>query len=117
MILLVTTTDPASVMTTYGSIKILVSQRRRAPVLALVNRAPRRSAAREAYTQLARACRRFLALRLGEAGYLINDPQVGEAREAGQPLVIRSPKSRLARRLRRLAKTVVRRTERSAATR
>ena len=112
--LLVTPTEPASVMTTYGSIKMLVSARRSVRAFGLVNRAPRRSAAREAYTQLARACRRFLAIRLGEAVHLLDDPQVAEAGSAAEPVVIRSPRSRIARRFRRLAKTVVRQTKRSA---
>lgn len=117
MVLLVTTTEPASVMTTYGSIKALVSAGRSVPIFGLVNRAPRRSAARDTHSQLARACRRFLAIRFGEAGHLFDDPQVAEARQAGEPLVIRAPRSRVARRLRRVVKTIVRQMKRSAVTR
>jgi flagellar biosynthesis protein FlhG len=115
--LLVTTSDPVSVMTTYGSVKALVSAGRSVPVFALVNRTRRRSAARQTYRQLARACGRFLAIRLGKAGPLRDAPQAGEAREAGEPLVMRAPRSRIARRLGRVAKRLIRQTERSAATR
>jgi flagellar biosynthesis protein FlhG len=117
VILVVTTTEPVSVMTTYGSIKALVSAGLSLPIVGLVNRAPRRSAAREAYAQLARACRRFLGIRLGKARHLFDDPRVAEAREAGKPLVIGAPRSRVARCFRRLAKTIIRQTKRSAVTR
>lgn len=113
---LVTTSAPVSVMSSYGLIKSLVSPRRSVPLFTIVNRAPSRSVARQVYTQLARACRRFLAIRLGDAGHLNDDPQAGAARESGQPLVCGAPRSRLARRLQRLAKSLIRQTERAAAT-
>jgi flagellar biosynthesis protein FlhG len=109
-----TTTDPASVMATYGSIKTLVSARPTVRVYGLVNRARCRSAARQTRDQLDQASRRFLGIRLEFAGYLEDDPAVAEA---AQPVVIGTPRSRVARRLRRMATALVRQAKRSAGTR
>jgi flagellar biosynthesis protein FlhG len=111
---LVTTTDTASVMATFGSIKTLVSARPTVRVYGLANRARCRFAARQTRDQLVEASRRFLGIRLEFAGYLEDDPAVAEAAE---PVVIGTPRSGVARRLRRMATTLMRQAKRSALTR
>jgi len=116
LVLVVSTPEPASVMDAYASIKVLASSDDSTPMFTLVNMAGGRSSAAEVHGRIAQACRRFLGVQVREAGYVCCDPLVAEAGRVGQPLVIRTPNCRSARQIRRLARTVIRRTRQPAFT-
>jgi flagellar biosynthesis protein FlhG len=121
LVLLVTTPETAAVMDAYASIKLLASGRASGPdpsifLRTLVNKAPTRSVARLVHARLAQACLRFLGMEIDRAGHLPHDPRLPAAGAARQPIVIHAPRSRSARRVRGLAKTVLQWTPETAVT-
>jgi MinD-like ATPase involved in chromosome partitioning or flagellar assembly len=105
-------------MQAYASIKLLAADRtsgpaRSAPLHVLVNRA-RRPVARQVKRRIAAACSRFLEIEVAGWGFVADDPQV--AGRADEPFALGAPRSKAARHVGRLAKTVVRRMNRAAVT-
>jgi len=74
-VLLVTTPELTSIMDTYASIKLLAAGEPGLPLELVVNRATDAAAAEEVESRLTRACQRFLGIRLGVAGYVLEDRQ------------------------------------------
>jgi flagellar biosynthesis protein FlhG len=106
--LMVTTPEEASVMAAYARIKALASSRDSGPIHTLVNRAPGDTTAREVHARLAQACLRFLDVWPVGLGHLADDPSIAAAGRAREPFVTSTPHGQNARRIGRLAETVVR---------
>lgn len=105
--LLVTTPEPTSLADAYATRKVL---RHYAPGLALelvVNQAGSELEAYRTHSHLDRLCQRFLSAPLPFAGFLPRDPKVGEAALRQQPVTLAFPQSPFARRLLRLADSLV----------
>ncbi len=106
LVLLLTTPENSSIIDTYTLAKALAHE---APALSfhlLVNQAPADEVAEEVGARLARACRRFLAVRLHCVGCLPADPHVPQAAAAAEPFVITAPRCDATQHLHRLAKTL-----------
>jgi len=102
-VLLVTTPELASVMATYGSIKMLAAGDDQIPLRLLVTMAASRQVADDVHARLAHVCRRFLGIQLPSAGYLALEPAVAKAGEGGEPFVVTSPGCPAAQQLERIA--------------
>ena len=105
-VVLVTTPESASVMNAYASIKALAGDDQSIPIHSLVNMASGTDVAVEVHTRLAKACLRFLGVRLGGLGHLGNDPLVAAAGRAGKPFVLAAPACQSTRQLHRLAQAL-----------
>ncbi|MEX2558713.1 MAG: P-loop NTPase [Pirellulales bacterium] len=104
-VLLVTTPEPMALMDAYAAIKALRPGGGPAIQL-LINQAADRQAAGQAYARLARACRRFLGMAAGSAGWLPLDSAVASAARGCCPFVIEYPRAPAARALARLAESL-----------
>ena len=102
-VLLVTTPEPASVMSAYSSIKVLGGDDASIPVHSLVNMASGTGVSVEVHARLARACLRFLGVRLGGLGYIQHDPLVAAAGRSATPFVLAAA-CRSTRQVHRLAR-------------
>jgi len=120
-VLLLTTTDQPSIMDAYAAVKqsaVKQSTVKQAtvkemsiPVHCLVNMSPDDETAGNVFGRLERSCRRFLGIRLENAGYLNDDPTVAELISQGQHALRTANHSPLADRLSRLAETLIPKTE------
>lgn len=106
LVLAVTTAETPSILDTYGSIKAFATGEQPRRICGLVNRAGGAELAADVQRRLAEACRRFLAIRLRDAGQVPDDPQVAAAATAAEPLVISAPSSAAAGQIERLEQTV-----------
>jgi flagellar biosynthesis protein FlhG len=70
LVLMVTTTEPASVMECYAAIKVLTPSDERPPIHTLVNLAADAAVAIGVQARIAEACRRFLGLRAVAAAHV-----------------------------------------------
>ncbi|HUY32652.1 MAG TPA: P-loop NTPase [Pirellulales bacterium] len=104
-VLFVTSSDDAAVMNTYAAIKLLAAEGARPQLHILVNLATHAAAA-ETQARLARACRRFLALELGDGGHVPLDSQVASAARLRTPFLLESPACAAAGSLETLAETL-----------
>jgi len=102
-IVVVTSTELASVMDAYSSIKVLGKDIDAAPIHVLVNMAGGPLSAGNAQGRLRRACSRFLGIRLGGLGYVSQDAQIPTFTSQQRPLVLAAPTCRSARQIRRAA--------------
>ena len=106
VVLLVTTPELASVMDAYASIKRLAAGNGSVPVHLLVNMAASADDAHDVGARLARACLRFLGLRLRGVEHVPSDSRTHAASNAGEPFVLAVPRSRSARQIHHLAETL-----------
>ena len=91
-VLLVTTTDLPSIMDAYATIKHSGAKELSLGVHCLVNMATDKKTAQDVHARLAVSCRRFLGLRLEEAGNLPADAAlVGSTREGQAVMPIGGP--------------------------
>jgi flagellar biosynthesis protein FlhG len=107
VIVVVATPDTAAMMDAYASIKLLAEPRQSGQFALLVNQAPSRAAANEAYSKLALVCRRFLAIELVEAGFVPDDEQVRAAARRGEIFSFTSPECPAAVQLRQAAQSLM----------
>jgi flagellar biosynthesis protein FlhG len=106
-ILLITTGDAAAVMNAYAAVKVLSSGKDLATIRSVVNMASDEASAAEIHLRLARACLRFLGVRVRGAGFVPNDPYVPAAAKRQEPFVLAAPNSPAARRIDDLADMVL----------
>jgi flagellar biosynthesis protein FlhG len=106
LLLLVTTPDISSITSSYALIKMLAEDESAVPVHLLVNKAPTPGVAEEVQHRLARTCRRFLGIRLNNAGHLPAEPQIVWAAAGGEPFITAAAGCTAARELDRLAQTL-----------
>ncbi len=105
-VLVVTSTEAASVTNAYAAIKLLAPVSHGVPVQAIVNLAPGAEMAQEIGRRLARACRRFLGLQIDEGCYLPSDPLVAAAGRSQASFVLHHPAILASRQLELLAAQV-----------
>ena len=106
MPLVVTTPEPMAIMDCYATIKVLLAGEASISPLTVVNRAPDAERASDVQQRIAAACRRFLGVRAIAAGFVPDEPLLGDAAGQHVPLVLSSPRSRIARSLELLAEQV-----------
>jgi flagellar biosynthesis protein FlhG len=102
-VLLVTTPDDTAVMDAYAVVKTMAGGQRALPVHAVVNLATRSDEARNAYSRLAQACRRFLAIDLPGMAHIMMSPEVAAAGRRGTPFLLSAPVCQPAQTLEHLA--------------
>ncbi|HVC98484.1 MAG TPA: P-loop NTPase [Pirellulales bacterium] len=105
-VLFVTSPDDAAVMNTYAAIKLLAAAAARPQLHTLVNLTTDAASATDTHARLARACRRFLALELGDGGHVPLDASVASAARSRMPFVLESPGCAAAGPLETLAETL-----------
>jgi flagellar biosynthesis protein FlhG len=117
LVLLVTTSELASVMDAYASIKVLAAGDDSIRIQPVVNMTPTPAEVDEVFGRLNRACLRFLGIHLDAADWLPADPQVVLAGKAEKPFVLSAAACPAARQLKRLAEATARKTQFAALTR
>ncbi|HEX5444245.1 MAG TPA: P-loop NTPase [Pirellulales bacterium] len=90
-VLLVTSTDDASVMNAYAAIKLLRAVDAQPAIQLVVNLAHDAAEAKQIHDRLAHACRRFLGFELPLAGSLSHAAEVVEAGRRRHPFVLANP--------------------------
>ena len=106
-VLLITTGDAAAVMNAYAAVKVLSAGKPLATIHSVVNMAADEAGAAEVHLRLARACLRFLGVRVCGAGFLPNDPYVPAAAKRQEPFVLAAPNAPAARRIDALVEVVL----------
>jgi flagellar biosynthesis protein FlhG len=108
VVVAITTPDSMAIMDVYAAIKVHVDVSR-SPVHLVINQAANTQQAAEVHQRLARACHRFLALTIQDAGYL---PMISREADqaAGGLFALHAPESTAARCLDRVAQGIIRST-------
>jgi flagellar biosynthesis protein FlhG len=99
-VLVVTTTDDASILQSYAAIKVLPDGETSVPIHTLVNLAADAASAADAHARIAEACRRFLGLRASAGG------SVPACESPGEPVLVFPPRGEAARSMDRIADTL-----------
>ena len=114
LVLLVTTSELASVMDAYASIKVLAAGDDSTRIQPVVNVTSSPDEVDDVFGRLNRACLRFLGIHLNAADWLPADPQVALAGKAEKPFVLSAAACPAARQLKRLAEATARKTQSTA---
>ncbi|MBN2374921.1 MAG: MinD/ParA family protein [Sedimentisphaerales bacterium] len=91
--LVVTTPEPTSITDAYAMIKILTQSHTHAKISLLVNMAQNRTQAKNIYQRIAVVTRKFLAVPLYDAGYILHDEHLPQAVSKRKPVVLAYPHS------------------------
>jgi flagellar biosynthesis protein FlhG len=102
-VIVVTTTEPTSLVDAYASLKVLWDADPDKPVDLIVNKAASEAEALRAYKQIAQACSHFLQREPGWLGAVYHDPNLQGAVRRQKALVELFPSSRASRCLERIA--------------
>jgi flagellar biosynthesis protein FlhG len=102
-VLLITTPDSVSIMDAYATIKVFDSDVTDAEIDVVVNRADGEQQAACVQQRIDASCRRFLARRVNDGGYVPEDPLVTAAAQTSMPVVIATPHSAAVRGIERVA--------------
>jgi flagellar biosynthesis protein FlhG len=92
VVLVVTTPEPTAITDAYGMIKALARRGYVGSLSVLTNQADNRQEGRATYQRLAEVARRFLDIRVFDAGYIDEDPKVRQAVRRRQAFVLAYPK-------------------------
>ena len=92
IVLVVTTPEPTAVTDAYALIKVLARRGFEGRLNVLVNQADSRQEGRATYQRIAEVARRFLGRRIGDAGYISEDPKVRQAVRRREPFVLSFPR-------------------------
>ena len=114
LVLLVTTSELASVMDSYASIKVLAAGDDSIRIQPLVNMTSAAVEMDEVFGRLNRACLRFLGIHLDDPDSLPSDPRVALAGKAEKPFVLNAVASPAARQTRCLAEATARKAQLAA---
>ena len=106
--LVVTTPEPPSVADAYATLKIMSRQVHRPQLHLLVNMVGSRQEARRVYERIAAVARKFLGLKVLDAGYIFCDGHVSRAVRSRKPFVSAFPNSQAAWCMRKVAERIVR---------
>lgn len=90
-VLLVTSSEAVSVMDAYAAVKVLANGWEARQIHSVVSQAVDVSAAEEVHDRLARACRRFLGLRISAWGQIAADPRVAQSSGNLRPFMLDHP--------------------------
>jgi flagellar biosynthesis protein FlhG len=107
LVLLVTTTEPASVFNAYAAVKTLAAGDSLLPLMTLVNMAPHAATAEKIHNRVALACRRFLGVPCRAAGHIDKVSQLNGMRRQSEPFVLTAPRCAAARQIKQLARLVI----------
>jgi len=99
-LLIVVTTEPASLSAAFSLLKLLYRDGYRRPVRLVINRVPDFERARDALLRFSAAVRKYVGLRVIAPGYVFEDPMVTEALNRQKPLLELFPGCRAGRCLR-----------------
>jgi flagellar biosynthesis protein FlhG len=91
-VLVVTSPEPTAVTDGYAVVKILAQQNYNGQISLLVNMAGGRQEARDTHQRVAAVARRFLGVRLFDAGYVVSDARVRDAVRKREPFVLAYPR-------------------------
>lgn len=114
-VLLITTPEPVAIMDTYAAIKVQGDSAPDAAIHAVVNFGADAETAADVQARLARACRRFLARELFDAGWLAADKRVPAATVKRKPFLLDSPECAAALGMEQVAQAIAASTARSHA--
>ncbi|MBT3201762.1 MAG: MinD/ParA family protein [Phycisphaerales bacterium] len=92
IVLVVTTPEPTAITDAYGMIKALAKRGYVGSLSVLTNQVDNRQEGRATYQRLAEVARRFLDIRVFDAGYIDEDPRVRQAVRRRQAFVLAYPK-------------------------
>ncbi len=92
IVLVVTTPEPTAITDAYGMIKALSRRGYIGSLSVLTNQADNRQEGRATYQRLAEVAKRFLDIRIFDAGYIDEDPKVRQAVRRRQAFVLAYPK-------------------------
>jgi flagellar biosynthesis protein FlhG len=92
IVLVVTTPEPTAITDAYGMIKALARRGYLGSLSVLTNQADNRQEGRATYQRLAEVARRFLDIRIFDAGYVNEDPRVRQSVRRRQAFVLAYPK-------------------------
>lgn len=105
--IVVTRPEPTALSDAYGLMKIMELDDPSYPVHVLVNMALDGEQARQVYNALTQITLKFVSYRMGYAGFVTNDPNVGEGVIYQIPFVIRTPTTQATRDLHVLIEKLV----------
>jgi len=91
-VLVVTAPEPTAITDGYAVIKLLAQHGYQGQVSLLVNLAPDRQEACDTYQRISTVARRFLGVRVLDAGYVLMDARVREAVRRREPFVLAYPR-------------------------
>ncbi|MDP7637515.1 MAG: MinD/ParA family protein [Phycisphaerae bacterium] len=91
MVLVVTTPEPTAITDAYALIKVLTRRGFDGQISVLINQVDSRQEARATYQRIADVARRFLSVRVFDAGYVTEDPKVRQAVRRRESLVLAYP--------------------------
>ena len=114
LVLLVTTSELASVMDAYASVKLLAAGDNSIRIQPMVNMTGAPDEVDEVFGRLNRACLRFLGIHLDGPDWLPADPQVALAGKAEKPFVLSSVACPATRQIRSLADATAQKTQLAA---
>ena len=103
VLLLVTTTELASVLNAYAAVKAIAADVGLPPLWSVVNMAPSRQAAEAVHARLALACRRFLGLSCRFAGRIDRTALIRDTIRHGGPFVLAARRCRESGQIKQLA--------------
>jgi flagellar biosynthesis protein FlhG len=106
-VVIVTTSEPTSLMDAYGIIKVLHREKKDPLVNVIVNMASNQTEAEEAGKKLEILSRRFLNLKVKYLGFIPRDPGMVRAVKEQKPLLLSSPMSPAAVSINRLAQALI----------
>jgi len=92
IVLVVTTPEPTAITDAYGMIKALSRRGYLGSLSVLTNQADNRQEGRATYQRLAEVARRFLDIRIFDAGHISEDPRVRQSVRRRQAFVLAYPK-------------------------
>jgi flagellar biosynthesis protein FlhG len=92
IVLVVTTPEPTAITDAYGMIKALAKRGYAGNLSVLTNQADNRQEGRATYQRLAEVAKRFLDIRVFDAGYVDEDPKVRLSVRRRQAFVLAYPK-------------------------
>jgi len=108
LLLVVATPEPTSLTDAYALIKTAVQQGFEGTVSLLMNRVTSRLEARTCHQRVAQVAKRFLDVTVFDAGYVVEDPCVGQAVRKRKAFVLEYPGSQASYCLMNLAAKLVR---------
>ncbi len=110
-VLLLTTPDLPAIMDAYTAVKHSAVKETSIPVHCLVNKSPHAEAAEGVFSRMERSCRRFLGIRLQDAGQLPHDTSMAELVSHGKFGQQASKKSSVANRMAGLVESLIPKNE------
>jgi flagellar biosynthesis protein FlhG len=105
-VLLVTSSEAVSVMDAYAAVKVLANGWEARQIHSIVSQAIDASSAEEVHERLARACRRFLGLRISAWGQVAFDPRVAQSSGNLRPFLLDHPSCQAAQDIQQIAQAL-----------